>query len=115
MWELLNQLRIVLPYLTRLVPLLDKGLLHAPDLTELRGDIKQTQLAGRDAADRLGQIDARIEAQSVILRETAEANQKQLKQLASSIRSLQRLMTGILALLLLALAILVALLVLHLR
>ncbi len=36
MWELLLQLRVLLPYLARLVPLLDQGILKAgPDLTEL--------------------------------------------------------------------------------
>jgi hypothetical protein len=35
MWELLLQLRVVLPYLARLVPLLDRGILKpGPDLTE---------------------------------------------------------------------------------
>lgn len=115
MWELLMQLRILLPYLTRLIPLLDKGLMHAPDLSELRGDVKQTERVSRDAADRIDQIHNRIEAQSAALRQSAAENRERFDQLASSLRSLRRRVAALTVLGLLALAILIALLVLQLR
>ena len=33
MWEILLQLRVLLPYVTRLLPLLDPGLRSGPDLS----------------------------------------------------------------------------------
>ena len=49
MWELLLQLRVVLPYLARLAPLLDRGVMKAtPDLTELTRGIADMQTGTRD-------------------------------------------------------------------
>src|SRR3984885_13004129 len=49
MWELLLQLRVLLPYLARLVPLLDRGLLKtSPDLSELTKGIAGIQDGSRD-------------------------------------------------------------------
>ena len=44
MWELLLQLRVLLPYLARLAPLLDRGILKpGPDVTELTKGIATMQ------------------------------------------------------------------------
>src|ERR1700691_6468344 len=49
MWELLLQLRVLLPYLARIVPLLDRGLLKgSPDNTELTKGIAEMQNSSRD-------------------------------------------------------------------
>src|ERR1700722_14391450 len=49
MWELLLQLRVLLPYLARIVPLLDRGPLKAgPDVTELTKGIAEMQNGSRD-------------------------------------------------------------------
>src|SRR4030081_821499 len=49
MWELLLQLRGLLPYLARLAPLLDRGILQAgPDVTELTKGIATMQTSSRD-------------------------------------------------------------------
>ena len=48
MWELLLQLRVLLPYLTRLLPLLDPGLRSAPDLSELTKGLAGLQNGSRD-------------------------------------------------------------------
>lgn len=115
MWELLAQLRAVLPYLTRLIPLLDKGLLHPPDLSELRGGVKQAEQASRDAASRLDQIEARIEAQRAEAAEAAVENREKIRQLTASVARLGRRLTLLTVMVLLELALLIALLVLRLH
>lgn len=49
MWELLMQLRALLPYLSSLVPLLERGLPKvAPDLSEVRKGLAEVQAGSRD-------------------------------------------------------------------
>jgi hypothetical protein len=49
MWEILLQLRGLLPYLGRLLPLLDPGMSKpGPDLTELTSGIAAMQTSSRD-------------------------------------------------------------------
>src|ERR1700755_2953512 len=49
MWELLLQLRVLLPYLARLAPLLDRGILKpGPDVTELNKGVATMQTSTRD-------------------------------------------------------------------
>ena len=49
MWELLLQLRVLLPYIGQLVPLLDRGLGKAsPELSELTKGIAVMQTSSRD-------------------------------------------------------------------
>lgn len=115
MWELLAQLRTVLPYLTRLIPLLDKGLLHAPDLSELRGGVKQAEQASRDAAGRLDQIEATIEAQRAESAEAATAGRKQINQLEASVAALGSRLRLLTVLAALELALLIVLIVLRFR
>ncbi|MGC2401275.1 MAG: hypothetical protein WA510_15885, partial [Acidobacteriaceae bacterium] len=52
MWELLLQLRVLLPYLARLVPLieplLDRATAKQPDLPDISGSITALQTGNRD-------------------------------------------------------------------
>ena len=49
MWELLLQMRVLLPYLSRLLPLLDGGLLKsAPDLSEVHKGMADMQNGSRE-------------------------------------------------------------------
>jgi septal ring factor EnvC (AmiA/AmiB activator) len=114
MWELLMQLRVLLPYLSSLIPLLDRGLAKiAPDLSEVRKSIGEVQTGSRDLGIqvknqtlRLDEIEARLGR----LSETAEQSQQQNRDLASSIHLLTRrvqiliVLTGLLLLLVIVMA-----------
>jgi hypothetical protein len=93
MWEILLQLRVLLPYLARIVPLLDRGLLKGPpDITELSKGIAQMQNGSRDlevqARNQALQLE-RIEQQMVRLRGVQENDMEEIRRLSSEIRSLR--------------------------
>jgi hypothetical protein len=94
MWELLLQLRVVLPYLARLVPLLDRGILKAgPDLTELNKGLGAMQTSTRDlevqARNQALQLE-RIEQQMGRLRAVQESSLEESRKLVAEISALRR-------------------------
>jgi hypothetical protein len=94
MWELLLQLRVVLPYLARLVPLLDRGILKAaPDLTELTKGVATMQTSSRDlevqARNQALQLE-RIEQQMGRLRVVHENSIEESRKLVAEISALRR-------------------------
>jgi hypothetical protein len=94
MWELLLQLRVVLPYLARLVPLLDRGILRAgPDLTELNKGFSAMQTSTRDlevqARNQALQLE-RIEQQMGRLRVVHESSIEESRKLVGEISALRR-------------------------
>ena len=94
MWELLLQLRVVLPYLARLVPLLDRGILKAgPDLTELNKGLATMQTSSRDlevqARNQALQLE-RIEEQMGRLRVVQENSIEESRKLVAEISALRR-------------------------
>ncbi len=93
MWELLLQLRVLVPYLVRIVPLLDRGLLKgSPDITELTKGIAEMQNGSRDlevqARNQALQLE-RIEQQLTRLRVVQENDLEDSRKLSSEIRSLR--------------------------
>lgn len=92
MWELLMQLRVLLPYLTRLVPLLDRGLLKAaPDLTEFRKDLQSVQAGSREMGTQVRNQALQLERMEELLlrlREMGERNQKDAGELSRRLDSL---------------------------
>jgi hypothetical protein len=120
MWELLLQLRVLLPYLARLVPLLDGGLLKtSPDLSALTKGIAGIQDGSRDlevqARNQALQLE-RIEQQMGRLRVVHENSIEDSRRLQADIRSLRRLMMAMaiaIVVLLLATAGMVTFLVIH--
>jgi hypothetical protein len=108
MWELLLELRVLLPYLARLVPLLDRGTGRAtPDLTELTRGIAEMQTGSRDlevqARNQALQLE-RIEQQMARLRVVHENSIEESRALAAELRSFRRsmLIIAIIAVVLLA-------------
>jgi hypothetical protein len=96
MWELLLQLRAVLPYLVRLAPLLDRGSVRAgPDLTELTKGIAEMQTGRRDlevqARNQALQLE-RIEQQMARLRVVHENSIEESRALTTELRSFRRSM-----------------------
>jgi hypothetical protein len=93
MWELLLQLRVLLPYLARIVPLLDRGLLKGgPDITELTKGMAEMQNGSRDlevqARNQALQLE-RIEQQMARLRVVQENDVEESRRLSSEIRLLR--------------------------
>jgi hypothetical protein len=102
MWELL------LPYLARLAPLLDRGVMKAtPDLTELTRGIADMQTGTRDlevqARNQALQLE-RIEQQMARLRVVHENSIEESRALTAELRSFRRsmLIIAIVAVVLLA-------------
>lgn len=96
MWELLLQMRVLLPYLARLAPLLDRGLLKAaPDLADLRAGMVEMQTGSRDlevqARNQALQLE-RIEQQMARLRVVHENSIEETRSLAAGMKSLRRWM-----------------------
>ncbi len=96
MWELLLQLRVLLPYLARLVPLLDRGTGRStPDLTELTRGIAEMQTGSRDlevqARNQALQLE-RIEQQMARLRVVHENSIEESRALTAELRSFRRSM-----------------------
>jgi hypothetical protein len=94
MWELLLQLRVVLPYLARLVPLLDRGILRAgPDVTELTKGIATMQTSSRDlevqARNQALHLE-RIEQQMGQLRVVHENSIEETRKLVAEVSALRR-------------------------
>ena len=98
MWELLLQLRVLLPYLTRLLPLLDPGLRSGPDLSELTKGLAGLQNGSRDlevqARNQALQLE-RIEQQMSRLRVVHENSIEESRRLLEEVRSLRSWMLGI--------------------
>ncbi len=93
MWELLLQLRVLLPYLARIVPLLDRGLLKGPsDSPELTKGIAEMQNSSRDlevqARNQALQLE-RIEQQMARLRVVQENDMEENRRLGTEIRALR--------------------------
>jgi hypothetical protein len=93
MWELLLQLRVLLPYLARLLPLLDRGLLKAPDFSELNQGIAEIQNGSRDlevqTRNQAIQLE-RLEQQMSRLRVVHENSLEDSRRLFAEVRSLRR-------------------------
>jgi hypothetical protein len=94
MWELLLQLRVLLPYLARLAPLLDRGIPKAgPDVTELTKGIATVQTSSRDlevqARNQALQLE-RIEQQMGRLRVVHENSIEESRKLVAEISALRR-------------------------
>jgi hypothetical protein len=115
MWELLLQLRVLLPYLARIVPLLDRGLLKgSSDITELSKGIAEMRDGGRDlevqARNQALQLE-RIEQQMARLRVIQENNMEESRKQFSEIRSLRSWLFGVAILLVVLLLVSVGLLI----
>jgi hypothetical protein len=99
MWELLMQLRTLLPYLSSLVPLLDRGLSKiAPDLSEVRKGIAEVQSGSRDLGAQARNQALRleqIEAQLTRLSDATEQNRRQGRDLADALHSLTGWVRGL--------------------
>jgi hypothetical protein len=97
MWELLLQLRVLLPYLTRLLPLLDRGFNSAPDLSEVTNGMAEVRTSGRDlevqARNQALQLE-RIEQQMSRLRVVHENSIEESRKLLAEVRSLRSWMLG---------------------
>lgn len=96
MWELLLQLRVLLPYLARLAPLLDRGLIKpAADLGELHKEIAAVHTGNRElevqARNQAIQME-RIEQQLARLRVVHESSMEENQSLMAGIRSFRRWM-----------------------
>jgi hypothetical protein len=98
MWELLMQLRVLLPYLARLLPLLDGG--AAKPSTELRAlqlSVTELQTGNRDlevqARNQALQME-RIEAQMTRLRTAHENAAEESRKVYDEVRTLRRLLLG---------------------
>jgi hypothetical protein len=94
MWELLLQLRVLLPYLARLVPLLDRGILKpGPDVTELNKGVATMQTSTRDlevqARNQALHLE-RIEQQMGQLRVIQENSVEESRKLVAEISTLRR-------------------------
>jgi hypothetical protein len=114
MWELLLQLRVLLPYLARIVPLLDRGLLKgSSEITELSKGIAEMRDGSRDlevqARNQALQLE-RIEQQVARLRVVQENNMEENRKLASEIRSLRSSLFAVAILLIVLLLVSVGLL-----
>jgi hypothetical protein len=97
MWELFLQLRVLLPYLTRLLPLLDRGFSSAPDLSEVTKGMAEVRTSGRDlevqARNQALQLE-RIEQQMSRLRVVHENSIEESRKLLAEVRSLRSRMLG---------------------
>ncbi len=119
MWELLLQLRVLLPYIARLAPLLDRGLLKSPDFSEINRGIAEMQTGSRDlevqARNQALQLE-RIEQQMGRLRVVHENSIADSRKLCSEVQSLRRGMLAmaiVMVVLLLTTAGMVGFLLLH--
>jgi hypothetical protein len=115
MWELLLQLRVLLPYLARIVPLLDRGglLKPSPDISALSQGIAEIQNGSRDlevqTRNQALQLE-RMEQQMVRLRAAQENDMEESRRLSSEIRSLRSWLFALAILLLVLLLVSVGLL-----
>jgi hypothetical protein len=98
MWELLMQLRVLLPYIARLLPLIEGG--AAKPSTEIRAlqlSVNEMQTGNRDlevqARNQALQME-RIEAQMAGLRTAHENAAEESRKVYDEIRTLRRLLVG---------------------
>jgi hypothetical protein len=116
MWELLLQLRELLPYLTSLAPLLDRALKAKPELDKLSQGIGALQAASRDlevqARNQALQLE-RIEQQLARLRVLHESTAEENRKLLANVHSLRRWVLALFVMLLVAVAAVVAFLVIR--
>jgi hypothetical protein len=97
MWELLLQLRVLLPYLARLVPLLepllDRGIQKQADLPDISGSITALQTGNRDlevqAKNQALRLE-RIEQELGRLRAAQETSVEENSALLAEVRTLGR-------------------------
>jgi hypothetical protein len=102
MWELLLQLRVLLPYLARLVPVLDPLLERAtskpPDFSEITRFITAVQTGNRDlevqARNQALQLE-RIEQQMSRLRVVHENSIEDSRKLIAEIKTLRHWLTAV--------------------
>ena len=97
MWKILLQLKPLLPYLTRLLPLLDLGIVPARNAglsNEVRQALTKIQTIQRDAdiaaQDQAVQL-KRLEEDLIRLRDTSEKQGRAQEKLALEVRSMARL------------------------
>lgn len=97
MWELLLQLRVLLPYLSHLLPLLDRGLKSAPDFSEFTKGMAAIKTGTRDletqARNQALQLE-QIEQQMGRLRTVHENSIEESRRLYTEFQSLRRLLMG---------------------
>jgi hypothetical protein len=93
MWETLLQLRELLPYLTQLVPLLDRGLKAPPEVAQLSHEVAIIQSGSRElevqARNQALQLE-RIEQQLARLRKLQETTFENSRKLLTDARTLRR-------------------------
>ncbi|MBT9331834.1 hypothetical protein [Paracidobacterium acidisoli] len=122
MWKMLLQFKSVLPYVARLLPLLDLGAAHAQSSalsTEVKQHVGELQTSQRDLRlalqDQTLQL-KRFEEQVTRVREATERNafeHSELVEDVKSIHSLIRTVTGVLGTLLVILIVMVGFLIFH--
>jgi hypothetical protein len=98
MWEILMQLRVLLPYLARLLPLIDGGVAKpSSDIRALQQSVTEMQTGSRDlevqARNQALQME-RIEAQMARLRTAQETAGEESRKVYDEIRTLRRLLLG---------------------
>ena len=117
MWELLMQLRVLLPYLVRLVPLLDRGLLKAaPDLSEVRQGLSEVGAENKRLGSLLEEHSRKlgnVEEHLLQFNAHGEENRRQIERLSGQMQSFLIWLKGLAVLTALGFAVLVAILVLQ--
>jgi hypothetical protein len=98
MWELLMQMRVLLPYLARLLPLLDGGAAKpSTDIRALQQSVNEMQTGNRNlevqARNQALQME-RMEAQMAGLRTAHENAAEETRKVYDEIRTLRRLLLG---------------------
>jgi hypothetical protein len=98
MWELLLQLRVLLPYLARLAPLLDGGQAKpSQEIRSLQQSVAEMQTGSRDlevqARNQALQME-RIEAQMARLRAAHENAADESRKVYDEVRTLRRMLLG---------------------
>ena len=119
MWDLLLQLRVLLPYLTRLLPLLDRGLGSAAQLCEITNGMVEVRTSGRDlevqARNQALQLE-RIEQQMSRIRVVHENSIEESRKLLAEMRLLRSWVLGtavVMFVLLVATLVMVTVLLMH--
>jgi hypothetical protein len=122
MWKMLLQFKGVLPYVARLLPLLDLGASHAQTSalsTEVKHQVGELQTSQRDLRltlqDQTLQL-KRFEEQVTRMREATEKNAFEHSELVEDVKSIHTLVktvTGVLGALLVILIVMVGILLFH--
>jgi septal ring factor EnvC (AmiA/AmiB activator) len=93
MWRSLLQLRVLLPYVSRLLPLLDSGFAPAPDTRHFDQSVAEVQASHRELTQQVQDQSAhlkRVEEQLTKLRESIDRNAVDSEQITHDIRALGR-------------------------